>query len=114
MDGVHDCHGDRIVVTKLHIASLPAAFAEPGLRPVRPRCAPAYGGGGRGSGFVGEVTRWPGRFRDHHRRLAVNVRWVTPEGVETASMLYASSSDSRPSQSRTPRPSTIGTCTTCM
>src|SRR5438046_490428 len=55
----------------------------------------------------------PDRLRAH-RLLTVNVRWVTPEGVETASMLYASSSDSRPSQSRTPRPSTIGTYTTCM
>src|ERR1700737_3863961 len=47
--------------------------------------------------------------RPRHR---VNVRWVTPRGVETASTSYCCSNASRPSHSRTPRPSRIGTCTT--
>ena len=48
--------------------------------------------------------------RSRHR---VNVRWVTPLDVETASTSYCCSNASRPSHSRTPRPSRIGTCTTC-
>ena len=40
----------------------------------------------------------------------MKVRWVTPLGVDTASTSYCSSSASRPSHSRTPRPSRIGTC----
>ena len=38
----------------------------------------------------------------------MKVRWVTPLGVDTASTSYCSSSASRPSHSRTPRPSRIG------
>ncbi len=44
----------------------------------------------------------------------VKVRWVTPVGEETDSMSYVSSMPSSPSQSRTPRPSRIGTTTTFM
>ena len=46
-----------------------------------------------------------------YRRLRVT--WVTPLGLFTASMWNRSSSPSRPSQSRSPRPSTIGTTTMC-
>ena len=42
-------------------------------------------------------------------RHRVNVRWVTPPGVETASTSYCWSNASRPSHSRMPRPSRIGT-----
>ena len=52
----------------------------------------------------------PGGCPPRHR---VNVRWVTPLGVETASTSYCCSKASRPSHSRTPRPSRIGTRTTC-
>ena len=45
------------------------------------------------------------------RRL--RVRWVTPLGLFTASIWKWSSSASRPSQSRSPRPSTMGTTTMC-
>jgi drug/metabolite transporter (DMT)-like permease len=51
--------------------------------------------------------------RDVRPRHRVNVRWVTPPGVETTSTSYCCSNASRPSHSRTPRPSRIGTCTTC-
>jgi len=46
-----------------------------------------------------------------YRRL--KVRWVTPLGLFTASIWNRSSSPSSPSQSRSPRPSTIGTTTMC-
>ena len=46
-----------------------------------------------------------------HRRLRVT--WVTPLGLFTASIWNRSSSPSSPSQSRSPRPSTIGTTTMC-
>ena len=43
----------------------------------------------------------------------LRVTWVTPLGLVTASIWNRSSSPSRPSQSRSPRPSTIGTTTMC-
>jgi len=43
----------------------------------------------------------------------VKVRWVTPLGVDTTSTAYCCSSPSSPSHNRTPRPSRIGTWTTC-
>ena len=46
-----------------------------------------------------------------YRRLRVT--WVTPLGLFTASIWNRSSSPSSPSQSRSPRPSTIGTTTMC-
>ena len=46
-----------------------------------------------------------------YRRLRVT--WVTPLGLFTASIWKRSSSPSSPSQSRSPRPSTIGTTTMC-
>jgi hypothetical protein len=55
-----------------------------------------------------EVTRARNAI---HRR--VNVRCVTPR-VLTASTSKSSSSPSRPSQRRSPRPKTIGTMTRCM
>ena len=48
---------------------------------------------------------------DCYRRLRVT--WVTPLGLFTASIWKRSSSASSPSQSRSPRPSTIGTTTMC-
>ena len=48
------------------------------------------------------------RVSVHETVLRVNVRWMTPLGDETASTSYASSRASRPSQTRTPRPSRIG------
>ena len=45
------------------------------------------------------------------RRL--NVTWVTPLGLLVASIRKWSSSASSPSHSRSPRPSTMGTTTTC-
>jgi hypothetical protein len=44
----------------------------------------------------------------------VNVTWVTPVGVLTASTSKRSSSPSSPSQSRSPRPRTMGVITMCM
>ena len=55
----------------------------------------------------------PGVTAMRAARHRVNVRWVTPLGVVTASTWYFCSKASRPSHSRTPRPSRIGTCTTC-
>ena len=46
-----------------------------------------------------------------YRRLRVT--WVTPLGLFTASIWKRSSSASSPSQSRSPRPSTMGTTTMC-
>ncbi len=43
----------------------------------------------------------------------VNVTCVTPLGEDVASTLYSFSRPSSPSQRRTPRPSRIGTTTTC-
>ena len=64
-----------------------------------------------------EIRRWPApRLLPCHaagcyRRLRVT--WVTPLGLFTASIRNRSSSPSSPSQSRSPRPSTIGTTTMC-
>ena len=44
----------------------------------------------------------------------LNVTCVTPLGVLTASTSKRSSNPSRPSQSRSPRPRTIGVMTTCI
>jgi hypothetical protein len=72
---------------------------------VSPMCR-SGAGHNRRSGAGRQLVR-----RIGHRR--VKVRWVTPLGDETASTSYCWSNASRPSQSRTPRPSRIGTCTTC-
>ena len=60
--------------------------------------------------FEEDVVRRIADFSDPHRRATVreNVRWVTPPGELTASMAKRSSSPSRPSHRRTPRPRTIG------
>jgi hypothetical protein len=52
------------------------------------------------------LTQAPG-----YRR--VKVRWVTPLGLLTASVRKRRSSPSSPSQSGSPRPSTMGTTTMC-
>ena len=49
-----------------------------------------------------------------HRYRRVKVRWVTPLGLLTASVWKRSSSASSPSQSASPRPSTMGATTMCM
>jgi len=57
------------------------------------------------------ATRVPRRAAACYRRLRVT--WVTPPGLFTASIWKRSSSASSPSQSRSPRPSTMGTTTMC-
>ena len=57
------------------------------------------------------VRNWERGSSVCYRRLRVT--WVTPLGLLTASIWKPSSSASRPSQSRSPRPSTIGTTTMC-
>src|SRR5690242_5354678 len=49
---------------------------------------------------------WIAMAADNYWR--VKVRWVTPLGLATASIRKRSSSASRPSHSRSPRPSTMG------
>ena len=58
---------------------------------------------------TGRIRPVPGG-RDQRR---LNVTWVTPLGLLTDSIRKWSSSPSRPSHSPSPRPSTMGTTTTC-
>jgi hypothetical protein len=62
--------------------------------------------------ITGHFSRFGGQT-GHEAERRVNVRCVTPLGVLTASTSKRSSSPSSPSQSRTPRPRTIGAITTC-
>ena len=70
--------------------------------------------GGRGGGRTDGQSIAASAVARSATTLRWNVRWVTPLGVETTSMSKVSSSASRPSQMRTPRPSTMGTWTRCM
>ena len=61
--------------------------------------------------FAGPPASVSRRAAACYRRLRVT--WVTPLGLLAASMWKRSSSASSPSQSRSPRPSTMGTTTMC-
>jgi hypothetical protein len=68
---------------------------------------------GQPTGYQCENAAWrrPRPCSTTYRR--VKVRWVTPLGALTDSTSKRSSSRSNPSQSRSPRPRTIGTTTMC-
>ena len=65
------------------------------------------------AGLVFHVPVERGDRRIDELAHRVNVTWVTPLGVVTDSTVYCCSRPSSPSHNRTPRPSRIGTITTC-